>query len=91
MNDCLVVMPGSGAFEMSTLSAVSADFGWKVHLADDLYQVAWLLEYQKSLAVLFAADALGCGLSWLESIALLQLAGPTARLIPCHGFSARID
>lgn len=91
MDDCLVVLPGSDGFELGTLRAVSADFGWDLHVAHDLDQVVALQECRNIVAFLFASDALGSGLSWLESISLLQLASPTARLIPCHGFSCTID
>jgi hypothetical protein len=91
MDHCLILLPGSSAFEMSTLRAVSADFGWDVLVAPDLDRVVAVQEYRKIMAFLFAGDALGSGLSWLESISLLQLASPTTRLIPCHGFSVSVD
>src|ERR1019366_6736360 len=44
-----------------------------------------------TVAVLFGKEALGPGYSRLETIRLLRLALPKARLVVCHGFSETID
>ncbi len=82
----IIVMAGSGQFDLPRLHAVAADFGFEVETAPDLSDLP-----TTAAAVLFHRDAFGPVCSWFDAIGLLRARVPDARLIPCLGFSEAID
>lgn len=91
MTENIVVMPGSDRRREPALHAIAADFGWTVEVTNDLSAVAAAQSSRKTVATLFCHDALGPGVSWLETIRRLRIALPKTRLVVCHGFSETID
>lgn len=91
MIDNIIVMPGSARLDLSPLTAVAEEFGWKVELAGDPDRFEALAVSRKPLAVLFHRDAFGQEYSWGETIRLLRVTLPGVSLVALRGFSESID
>jgi ActR/RegA family two-component response regulator len=91
MANNIIVVPGMGDLDLTTLSRVAADFGWTVQVGHDLRQTAELVAQLSTVAIFANHDAVGAGFSWLEIIRVLRRTLPDARLVVCHGFGDVFD
>jgi DNA-binding NtrC family response regulator len=91
MAKSIIVVPGLGQLDLTTLSGVAAEFGWTVQVAHDLRQTAELFAPLSAVALFATHDAVGAGFSWLEILGLLRQTLPDIRLVVCHGFGDAFD
>lgn len=86
----MIVMPGSRHSDFSNVHLIASEFGWNVTVAKGLDQAVEAHRSSETAGVLFHRDALGLR-PWPEALHSLKAALPGAHLIPCCGFSERID
>jgi DNA-binding NtrC family response regulator len=91
MASTIIVVPGLGQLDLTTLNSIAADFGWTVQVAHNLRQAAELVVSLSAVALFATHDAVGVGFSWLEIVRLLRRALPDVRLVVCHGFGDAFD
>ena len=91
MANNIIVVPGMGDLDLTTLNLVAADFGWTVQVAYDLRQTAEIAAQLSTVAVFANHDAVGAGFSWLEIVRLLRRTVNDTRLVVCHGFGDVFD
>ena len=91
MASTIVVVPGLGDLDLTTLYGVAGDFGWIVQVAHDLRQTAELVAPLSTVALFATHDAVGAGFSWLEILGLLRRTLPDIRVVVCHGFGDAFD
>jgi hypothetical protein len=91
MANSIIVVPGLGQFDLTTLNRIAADFEWTVQVTYNLRQTAELAVPLTTVAVFATHDAVGVGFSWLEIIRTLRRSLPDVRLVVCHGFGDTFD
>jgi hypothetical protein len=87
----IIVVPGLGDLDLTTLNGVAGDFGWIVQVAHDLRQTVEMWAQPGTVAVFANHEAVGAGFSWLEIVRILRRTLPEGRLVVCHGFGDAFD
>jgi len=87
----IIVVPGLGDLDLTSLNRVAVDFGWAVQVAHDLRQAVGMWAQPGTVAVFANHDAVGAGFSWLDIVRLLIRTMPDARVVVCHGFGDVFD
>ena len=87
----IVIMPGAYRVDLSLVRSAAQDFGWAVHVARNLRELVEAGNRGTTGAVLFQADSVVPGGSWMETISTLRSVVPDIRLIGCTQFSEMVD
>ena len=89
MPHATVVLLGNLPVETLPIEVVAAEFGWSVESAVDLGHLRKLARSHNLVAVLFHPD--GFGLTHSQIMNAVRDSAPSARCIPCHRFSDRVN
>jgi hypothetical protein len=85
---CIVAIPGPIKMDVTLLSGLTSEFGWKLRIVDRIADVR-ASGPDRAAAILFHNEALKC--PWLEAVGRLRRAAPLARLVACHGFADGVE